>query len=127
MLQDNFIHFDKKSAFPFQRRCYGKHQGFEREGRRKGCVHRKHTSAEGEVERVAALCLYSSRPRCYCASRMGPHAFHLHLRVYLNESPQVHEVVLVNSLQYAAENLSGCIAWTVEFNSSLTTKVTLYT
>lgn len=103
MLQDNFIHFDKKSAFPFQRRCYGKHQGYEREGRRRGWVHRKHTSAEGEVERVAALCLYSSRPRWYWASRMDPHALHLHLRVSLHESLRVHEVVLVDSLQYAAE------------------------
>lgn len=127
MLQDNFIHFDKKSAFPFQRRCYGKHQGYEREGRQRGWVHRKHTSAEGEVERVAALCLYSSRPRCYCAPRMGLHAFHLHLRVYLHESLRVHEVVLVDSPQYAAENLSGCITGTVEFNSVLTTKVALYT
>lgn len=58
---------------------------------------------------------------------MDPHALHLHLRVSLHESLRVHEVVLVDSLQYAAENLSGCITGTVEFNSVLPAKVTLYT
>lgn len=53
-------------------------------------------------------------------------AFNLHWRVYLNENLWGHELVLVDNLQYAAENLSGCITWTIEFNSFLTTQLYLY-
>lgn len=57
---------------------------------------------------MAALCLYVSRPQYYCASQKGPYAFNLHLRVFLNENRWRYEIVLVNSLQNPAENLSGC-------------------
>jgi hypothetical protein len=72
---------------------------------------------------MAALCLYIFRPPGYCTSQMGPYAFNLHFRVFLNENLWGYEIVLVDSLQYPSENLSGYVTRTVESSRCLTTEV----